>query len=158
MTRPERQLKGTKSRRMNKQNNTKNNQNQIQKAFQKQEHRLVVYPTALSILVFLIVFTLSYLAWIPPHFSHHAMHTHPHSFSTLTRSLTAVEAPWKCMEMDPSFVCPETGLLLESEPCLKSEVEDGWRKMRVWQSKREKRKLARISINFFLDWVCILYF
>lgn len=99
-------------------------------SLKKEEHSEAVYPTALSLFVFLIVFPLSYLAWLAPHFSHHTTHIHPHSFSTLTRSLTAVAAPWKCMEMDPSFVCSETGLLLESEPCLKSEAEGGRGKMR----------------------------
>lgn len=116
--------KGTKSR-MNKQKNTK-----IQ--IQKKLNNTAVYPSALSLLlVFLIVFPLSYLARLPPHFSHRTVHTHtPHSFSTLTRSLTAVAAPWKCMEMDPSFVCPETGLLLESEPRrgkMRQEREESWR-------------------------------
>lgn len=124
---------------MNKQKNTNNIEKQIQKASPKQEQSSAVYPTALSLLVFLIVFPLSYLAWLLSHFFH-TMHTHPHSFSTLTRSLTVVAAPWKCMEMDPSFVCPETGLLLEYEPCLKSEVEAGRGKMSVWKKKNERKE------------------
>lgn len=52
-------------------------QNQIQNASQKkQKHSSAVYPSALCLPLFVIVFPLSYLAWLPPHFSH-TMHTHP---------------------------------------------------------------------------------
>lgn len=136
---------------------------QMQKLPKKPRTQLSSLLRCLSHLAFwvgsfcLFRFPLSYLTWLQPHFSQCNVHTPPLApsgtpFSTLTCSLTAAVAPWKCMEMDPSFVCTETGLLFQPEPCLKSEARcEGGRK------KTDKRNIEKKQAGpeYFKDFVCI---
>lgn len=60
------------------------------------------------------------------------------------------------MEMDPSFVCTETGLLLELEPCLKPEAERSERKNESLMTEKQREKNAGENLSpLFKDFVCI---